>query len=44
MNFEIPGGVQVQVIIGKALFLALPNGAEAERPKPSPVRPVLYGR
>ena len=41
MNFEIPDGTQVQVIIGKAPLLALPDGTEAERPKSSPGRPIL---
>jgi hypothetical protein len=41
MNLEIPDGAQVQVIIGKAPLLALPDGTEAERPKSSPGRPIL---
>ena len=41
MNFEIPDGAQVQVIIGKAPVLALPDGTEAERARSSPGRPIL---
>ena len=41
MNFEISDGAQVQVIIGKAPLLALPDGTEAERPKSSLGRPIL---
>ena len=41
MHFEIPDGAQVQVIIGKAPVLALPDGTEAEHARSSPGRPIL---
>jgi hypothetical protein len=43
MNLEIPDRAQVQVMIRKAPFVAIPDGTEAEHSKPSPVRSIPLG-